>query len=192
MAEEAQDPEEAAEGEGGAAESAPPPKKSMVGKFVILVLIILIAQSAAVYFLVDKTLLPKIRPEEEVEGETVTRRSADTPKIPIDAPFLFPLAVDTDEILVNPVDPIMIRFLNAQLILEMDSEESLLEMSNPVTARKVRELVRSTLANTPYEQLNDPEERAAIRDTLRIRINRSRILEVGEVARVFFIRYVLN
>jgi flagellar basal body-associated protein FliL len=188
--------EEAAEqeGEGGAeGEAPPPPKKSNATQFILLAAIILIGQATAVYFLFDMSLLPKLRVDTAENGEEVEIvRGADAPVIPIDKPFLFPLAAGEEEILVNPVDPIMIRFLNAQVILQMESEEALAEVTNELKFRKVRELVRQTLANSRFDRLDSPAEREAMRDTVRDRINRSGVLEMGNVERVFFPRYVLN
>lgn len=192
MAEEAEE-QEGQETEGEAGPAPAPPKKSKFGQFVVLALIILVGQAAAVYFLVNKSLLPKLRPEEAEDGQAMaTANRADVPEIPIDVPFLFPLATGADGILVNPVDPIMIRFLSAQVMLQMNSQEGLDEISDPVKARKVREVVRRTLANMRFDKLDAPEEREAMRDTVKFRINRSLVLEIGEVESVFFPMYVLN
>ena len=176
----------------GAQEGAPPPRRSRVKQFVVLAIVILVGQGAAVYFLLNKTLLPKLMPEEEDPDKQVVSRSAEVPRIPIDTPFLVPLATGKDEILVNPVDEVMVRFLNAQVMVQMTSEAGRQEMGDPVKLQKVRDLVRRTLANTPYERMDEPDERQALRDVVKDRINESGLLEIGQVERVFFHRFVLN
>ena len=166
------------------------PKKSRLNQFMALAVLVLLGQSAILYLVITKLVIPRIEANGE-ETETVEQMGpVERPIIPIDAPFIYAIMPD---MMINPPDDEALRFLKVKVVLQMDSEAALTEIvEDPVVGNKVQDLVREHLGTTPFRKMDDTPERESLRGELKRRVNDSGLLQNGEVMAVYFQQFLLQ
>ena len=156
-------------------------------QFVILAVLVLICQSVVAYVLVSRQILPQFGEE---DGQTLKEAEVtDRDLIEITPPLMFSF----DEMVVNPLDDGVIRYLNTKISMEVDIQEALdLLKENQVVATKVEDLVRQTLKMTPYRDMDQVSERKPLKAKLLARLNGSELLGEAEVLAIYFERFILQ
>ena len=179
--------EEAAEGE---EEGTPEgPKGSRMNQFIILAAVVLLCQSALAYVLVTRFVIPKQRAMLGLDTEeTATAATAEREKVAIKVPLVYTMG----ELLVNPTDETALRYLNTIISLEVDAEEVLLELADKIVAAQVRALVFRTLGSVPVEDMATSEDRLALKELLKTKINESELITTGEVTEILFERFIVH
>lgn len=170
-------------------EVPPEPKGSRLNQFIILAVVVLLCQSALAYVLVTHYVIPRQRAALGLEEEeTTTLAKARREVVPVNVPPVYPM----EEILVNPMDKSELRYLNCLVSLELENEDVLAELQDKLVATRVRDLVFRTLGTIPVSKMETTEQRQAIKQVLKDRINESGLLTSGEVTGILFERFVLH
>jgi len=179
----------AEEPEGNGEETLPaaPPKGSRIKQFLTLAIVVLAMQCAVAYVLVTRFVVPQETVEETAPGEAPSAAEA-WPEVHIEAPLLY----NVGDLILNPKDPETLRFCAAGVVIELDSEDALVELGEKLIASKIHDLVRQTLANTATDEMDSPQDRKALREVVKTRINESGILEGGQVTSVYFSHFVIQ
>jgi flagellar basal body-associated protein FliL len=159
---------------------------SRLPQFIVLIMVILLGQAAAGYVLITRVYYPGMSDEIE-EGEE-SLNPAERPIFEIDSPVLFSLG----EMILNPPDDEGIRFLSAAVTLEFDVADALVELESGLVAAQLQDLVLSKLSQTPFTQMDEASERAALKERLKDEINAAALFETGEVTKVYFERFILQ
>ena len=159
---------------------------SRLPQFIILIMVILLGQAAAGYVLITRVYYPGMSDEAE-EGEMI-ENPAERPVFEIDEPRLFALP----EMILNPPDDEGIRFLSAAVTLEFDTAEALAELESGLIAAQLQDLILAKLSQTPFTDMDEAEERTALKERLREEVNAAALLEAGEVTQVYFERFILQ
>ncbi len=159
---------------------------SRLPQFIVLIVVILLGQAAAGYVLITKVYYPGL--SGDVEEEEMTENPKERPIFEIDQPLLFPL----QEMILNPPDDEGIRFLSAAVTLELDTEEAIAELEEGLLATQVQDLILSKLSQTEFSDMDEAEERAALKERLRDEVNASSLIETGEVIQIYFERFILQ
>ena len=184
----AEEPEEEEQSEDGSSAREAAQRGSRLKQFLFLAVLILILQSAVAYVLVTWLVLPKVMAPEEVT-ETVQEKTAeDWPKVSIEQPLTY----DMGDMILNPKDPEMLRFLSARVVLQVDNPGVLDELKDKLIVSKLTDRVRDVLSETPTHKMNLADERKGLRDNLKAKINASGILESGQVTAVYFRHFVVQ
>ena len=93
----------------------------------------------------------------------------------------------------NPPHNEGIRFLTARVTIEVDSPDALAVFEEALPATQLHDLVFVVLATTKFNDMDEADEREAIKVRLKEEINASPLLEeAGEVTNVYFERFVLQ
>ena len=178
--------EEAERGEEGEA----PPKEgpsSRLSQFIVLIFVILLGQGVAAFYLITQVYYPGLIEEPPEEEGQVKER--ERPIFEIEQPRL----VDLDEMVMNPPDDSGIRFLMAKVTVEVDTDEALVVLEDPLAETQLHDLVFGLLASTSFRRLDEAEDRQRIKVRIKDEINGSPLLkDLGEVTTVYFKRFVLQ
>ncbi|MCZ6634083.1 MAG: flagellar basal body-associated FliL family protein [bacterium] len=178
-----------AEAEAGSEAMVEPPKGSWLKQFVILAILVLIGQGAVSYVLVTRQVKPKLTHMEESDGTMKSAAVEERILVDIEEPLLHHF----DEMILNPADDQAIRYLNTVVIIELENEETAdLLTSDNVLAIRVEDLIRQTLIQTRYIDLDEFSERDALREKLKTALNGSEMLLTGQVVAVYFKRFILQ
>jgi len=111
------------------------------------------------------------------------------PVFEIDQPLLFEIG----EMIMNPPDDEGIRFLNAMVTIEVDTQDALDHLGDGLVAAQLYDLVFGNLTTTKFMAMDEAPEREVIKKNLKQEINASPVLnELGEVTNVYFERFVLQ
>ncbi|MDP6730434.1 MAG: flagellar basal body-associated FliL family protein [SAR324 cluster bacterium] len=188
MAEE--EPEEMdAEAEADSELMAEPPKGTWIKQFVILAILVLIGQGAVSYVLVTRQVRPKLMSMEEGDETMKTAKIEERILVDIEEPLLHHFA----EMILNPADEQAIRYLNTLVSIELENQETMdLLIADDVLAIKMEDLIRQTLIQTRYIDLDEYSERDALKEKLKTVLNGSELLQTGQVMAVYFKRFILQ
>ena len=160
---------------------------SRLPQFIVLIFVILLGQGAAGYYLITQVYYPGLI--EEPEEESQAARTRGRPVFEIDEPLLYSLG----EMTTNPPHNEGIRFLTARVTIEVDSPDALAVFEEALPATQLHDLVFVVLATTKFNDMDEADEREAIKVRLKEEINASPLLEeAGEVTNVYFERFVLQ
>jgi flagellar basal body-associated protein FliL len=150
--------------------------------------VILLGQAAAGYYLITEVYYPGMMPEPE-EEEGMPQPVRERPVFEIDQPLLFEIG----EMIMNPPDDEGIRFLNAMVTIEVDTQDALDHLGDGLVAAQLYDLVFGNLTTTKFMAMDEAPEREVIKKNLKQEINASPVLnELGEVTNVYFERFVLQ
>lgn len=95
---------------------------------------------------------------------------------------------EVENMIINPAESQGSRYLMINVGFESDQEEVLTELENKEVV--VRDRVIKMLSEFTVPELSDIERRAFLKDTLLTSVNR--VLQDGEVRRLYFTQYVLQ
>lgn len=185
--------EQVEEPEGDAEEVASaPPRKSRTKQLLVLLLVVLLGQAAIAYVLTVR--FHALLEQREDRGGKDQADSTATATVERDiVPIQTPLLYKVGDILVNPPDRQQIRFLNIQVVLQVNSQDCLSDLQDKVVGAQVRDLIFQTLSTTPYNEMNALKERVHLRKVLEQKINASGLLTKGGlVTAVYFDRFILQ
>ncbi len=113
-----------------------------------------------------------------------------TKKVIVEKPELGPIQ-SVGEFIVNLADPTESHYLRANVVLEMDYGSSL-KLAEEVDKRmpQIKDIVIATMGSKTSIQLSDPENREALKQELKDKINA--ILNRGQLARVYFTSFAIQ
>jgi flagellar FliL protein len=113
-----------------------------------------------------------------------------TKKVIVEKPELGPITT-LGEFIVNLADPTESRYLRANVVMELDYGSSL-KLAEEVDKRmpQIKDIVISSLGSKTSVQLQDPENREALKQELKDKINA--ILNRGQLARVYFTSFAVQ
>jgi flagellar basal body-associated protein FliL len=113
-----------------------------------------------------------------------------TKKVIVEKPELGPIQA-VGEFIVNLADPTESRYLRCNVVLEMDFGSSL-KLAEEVDKRmpQIKDVVIATMGAKTSIQLGDPENREALKQELKDKINA--ILNRGQLARVYFTSFAIQ
>lgn len=185
----AEEEEEGAEEEGVAEIEAP--KGSWLKQFVILAAMVLIGQGVVAYVLVTQQVLPKFGVEEQGEGKADEPEEVMREAVAVEQPHLYEIDFTNSRVL-NPQDYHSIRFLSVHVIIELDTPETRALLDNEIISTKVNGIAREILTTTWYTEMDDVDEREALREKLKVEINASGLLAEGAVTGVYFRQFILQ
>jgi flagellar protein FliL len=113
-----------------------------------------------------------------------------TKKVIVEKPELGPITT-LGEFIVNLADPTESRYLRANVVLELDYGSSL-KLAEEVDKRlpQIKDIVISSLGSKTSVQLQDPENREALKQEVKEKINA--ILNRGQLARVYFTSFAVQ
>jgi len=113
-----------------------------------------------------------------------------TKKVIVEKPELGPIQ-NLGEFIVNLADPTETRYLRADVVLEMDYGSSL-KLLEEVDKRmpQIKDIVISSLGSKTSVQINDSENRDALKQEIKDKINA--LLNRGQLARVYFTSFAIQ
>ena len=113
-----------------------------------------------------------------------------TKKVIVEKPELGPITT-LGEFIVNLADPTESHYLRANVVLELDFGSSL-KLAEEVDKRmpQIKDIVISTLGSKTSVQLQDPENREALKQELKDKLNA--ILNRGQLAKVYFTSFAIQ
>lgn len=113
-----------------------------------------------------------------------------TKKVIVEKPELGPIQ-SLGEFVVNLADPTETHYLRANIVLELDYGSSL-KLAEEVDKRmpQIKDIVISTLSSKTSIQLADAENREALKQELKDKVNA--ILNRGQLARVYFTSFAIQ
>ncbi|MCX8092808.1 MAG: flagellar basal body-associated FliL family protein [Candidatus Goldbacteria bacterium] len=113
-----------------------------------------------------------------------------TKKVIVEKPELGPIQ-SLGEFVVNLADPTETHYLRANVVLELDYGSSL-KLAEEVDKRmpQIKDIVIATLGSKTSIQLADAENREALKQELKDKINA--ILNRGQLARVYFTSFAIQ
>lgn len=113
-----------------------------------------------------------------------------TKKVIVEKPELGPIQ-SLGEFIVNLADPTETHYLRANVVLELDYGSSL-KLAEEVEKRmpQIKDIVISTLGSKTSIQLADSENREALKQELKDKVNA--ILNRGQLARVYFTSFAIQ
>ncbi len=113
-----------------------------------------------------------------------------TKKVIVEKPELGPIQ-SMGNFIVNLADPTETHYLRCNVVLELDYGSSL-ELSEEVDNRmpQLKDIVITTLGSKTSIQLADPENREALKEELKDKLNA--VLNRGQLARVYFTSFAVQ
>lgn len=113
-----------------------------------------------------------------------------TKKVIVEKPELGPIQ-SVGEFIVNLADPTESHYLRCNVVLEMDFGSSL-KLAEEVDKRmpQIKDIIIATMGSKTSIQLGDPENRDALKQELKDKINA--ILNRGQLARVYFTSFAIQ
>ncbi len=113
-----------------------------------------------------------------------------TKKVIVEKPELGPITT-LGEFIVNLADPTESHYLRSNVVMELDFGSSL-KLAEEVDKRmpQIKDIVISTLGSKTSIQLQDPENREALKQELKDKINA--ILNRGQLAKVYFTSFAIQ
>ena len=113
-----------------------------------------------------------------------------TKKVIVEKPELGPI-VSMGEYIVNLADPTESHYLRTNVVLELDYGSSL-KLSEEVDKRtpQIKDIVISSLSAKTSIQLTDPDNREALKQEVKDKINA--ILNRGQLASVYFTSFAIQ
>lgn len=163
------------------------PKNPWLKQFMVLALVVLVGQGVVAYVLVTQQVLPKYFGEDP-EQAAAEAEGGEREPVEVEPPVLYEIG----ELLVNPQDFHSVRYLNVKITLRFDSQATLDRVTDdPVTPSELEDFVRRTLNGAFYRDIDESEERIALRQTLMTAINTSGLLGEGTVTAVYFTQFIL-
>lgn len=113
-----------------------------------------------------------------------------TKKVIVEKPELGPIT-SMGEFVVNLADPTESHYLRANVVMELDYGSSP-KLAEEVDARmpQIKDIVIATLGSKTSVQLYDPENREALKQEVKDKVNA--ILNKGQLARVYFTSFAIQ
>jgi flagellar protein FliL len=113
-----------------------------------------------------------------------------TKKVIVEKPELGPIH-SMGEFVVNLADPTESHYLRANVVMELDYGSSP-KLAEEVDGRlpQIKDIVIATLGSKTSVQLYDPENREALKQEVKDKINA--ILNKGQLARVYFTSFAIQ
>lgn len=113
-----------------------------------------------------------------------------TKKVIVEKPELGPIQ-SVGEFIVNLADPTESHYLRCNVVLEMDFGSSV-KLAEELDKRmpQVKDIIISTMGSKTSIQLADPENREALKQELKDKINA--VLNRGQLARVYFTSFAIQ
>ncbi len=113
-----------------------------------------------------------------------------TKKVIVEKPELGPI-ITVGEFIVNLADPTESHYLRANVVLELAFGSSL-KLAEEVDKRmpQIKDIIISSLSNKTSIQLNDSENREALKQELKDKINA--VLNRGQLAKVYFTSFAIQ
>jgi len=120
----------------------------------------------------------------------MSRTTPATKKVIVEKPELGPV-VSLGEFIVNLADPTETRYLRANVVLELDFGSSA-ALATEVDSRipQIKDIVIHALGSKTSIQLADPENREALKEELKDKVNA--VLNRGQLARVYFTSFAVQ
>ena len=119
-----------------------------------------------------------------------TKTTPATKKVIVEKPELGPITT-LPEVIVNLADPTESHYLRANVVLELDYGSSI-KLAEEVEKRlpQIKDLVISVLGSKTSVQLQDPENREALKAEVKDKINA--VLNRGQLAKVYFTSFAIQ
>jgi len=120
----------------------------------------------------------------------MSRTTPATKKVIVEKPELGPIR-NLGDFIVNLADPTETHYLRASVVLELDYG-STPELMDEVEKRtpQIKDIVISCLSSKTSVQLADPENREALKEEIKDKINA--VLNRGQLARVYFTSFAIQ
>jgi len=149
--------------------------KKMLGMLIILtsvVLVISLVSAFATFYVIMSKTTPAVK------------------KVIVEKPELGPIHT-LGEFIVNLADPTESHYLRSNVVLELDYGSSL-KLAEEVEKRlpQIKDIVISSLGSKTSVQLQDPENREALKQELKEKINA--VLNRGQLNRVYFTTFAIQ
>lgn len=148
--------------------------KSKMMIFVILaVVVLLIAVGIAAYLLGSKS----------AKSASVAAKIEETEKVDGVGPM-----VDVTDFIINILDKNETRYLKAAITLELDNQETVLEVNERMP--QIRDSVLLLVGNKTFAELSDLQGKLQLRAEIIVRLNK--LLRKGKVKGIYFTEFVVQ
>lgn len=148
--------------------------KSKMMLFVVIgVVVLLVAVGVAAYLLGSKS----------AQSAPVAAEVEETEKAEGVGPM-----VDVTDFIINILDKNETRYLKAAITLELENEETVLEVNERMP--QIRDSVLLLVGNKTFAELNDLQGKLQLRAEIIVRLNK--LLKKGKVKGIYFTEFVVQ
>ena len=149
--------------------------KSKMMLFIIVGVVILLGAVGFAAYLYGQKTAQKV-PSEDVELEETEKAEGVGPM------------VDVAGFIINIIDKNETRFLKAAITLEVENEETVLEVNERMA--QIRDSVLLLTGNKTFAELNDLQGKLQLRAEIIVRLNK--LLKKGKVKGIYFTEFVVQ
>jgi len=140
---------------------------------IIGVVVLLVAVGVAAYLLGSKS----------AQSAPVAAEVEETEKVEGVGPM-----VDVTDFIINILDKNETRYLKAAITLELDNDETVIEVNERMP--QIRDSVLLLVGNKTFAELNDLQGKLQLRAEIIVRLNK--LLKKGKVKGIYFTEFVVQ
>lgn len=148
-------------------------KSKMMLIVIIGVVVLLVAVGVAAYLLGSRS----------AQSSPVAAEVEETEKIEGVGPM-----VDVTDFIINILDKNETRYLKAAITLELENEETVIEVNERMP--QIRDSVLLLVGNKTFAELNDLQGKLQLRAEIIVRLNK--LLKKGKVKGIYFTEFVVQ
>ncbi|OQY25710.1 MAG: flagellar basal body protein FliL [Desulfobacteraceae bacterium 4572_35.2] len=148
-------------------------KSKMMLIVIVGVVILLVAVGVAAYLLGSKS----------AQSAPVAAEVEETEKVEGIGPM-----VDVSDFIINILDKNETRYLKAAITLELENEETVVEVNERMP--QIRDSVLLLVGNKTFAELNDLQGKLQLRAEIIVRLNK--LLKKGKVKGIYFTEFVVQ
>ncbi|OEU71694.1 MAG: flagellar basal body protein FliL [Desulfuromonadales bacterium C00003068] len=148
-------------------------KSKMMIIVIIGVVVLLVAVGVAAYLLGSKS----------AQSAPVAAEVEETEKVEGVGPM-----VDVTDFIINILDKNETRYLKAAITLELENEETVIEVNERMP--QIRDSVLLLVGNKTFAELNDLQGKLQLRAEIIVRLNK--LLKKGKVKGIYFTEFVVQ
>jgi flagellar FliL protein len=148
-------------------------KSKMMIIVIIGVVVLLVAVGVAAYLLGSKS----------AQSAPVAAEVEETEKVEGVGPM-----VDVTDFIINILDKNETRYLKAAITLELDNDETVIEVNERMP--QIRDSVLLLVGNKTFAELNDLQGKLQLRAEIIVRLNK--LLKKGKVKGIYFTEFVVQ
>lgn len=178
----------------GAEQPGPPFKSRNLLGYLPLIVVVLLLQAAGAYFLIERVLFKKQKASASI-GQGVVEALSEESGFQ-DPPDLLPKydepegVVALDDVQANPAGTRGDAVVFVKVVLGFAPAKAEEEIKKPDVMVKIKDDIVSVLSSHPPEMMDQPDDKRAIREEIRVRINA--YLTRGQVVEVYFEKFYLQ
>jgi flagellar FliL protein len=148
-------------------------KSKMMLIVIVGVVVLLVAVGVAAYLLGSKS----------AQSAPVAAEVEETEKVEGIGPM-----VDVSDFIINILDKNETRYLKAAITLELENEETVVEVNERMP--QIRDSVLLLVGNKTFAELNDLQGKLQLRAEIIVRLNK--LLKKGKVKGIYFTEFVVQ